>query len=64
MWIYFWSLGLAFMVLTTHLYPQLTLTELAFAAIPVGSVGAAWLFFLVATLLNFLRSPSSAPVCV
>ena len=54
--LYLWTVLLAFMVLMVHLHPQLTMTELAFAAIPVGSIGGAWLFFLVSMLLNFLRS--------
>jgi hypothetical protein len=53
--LYLWTILLAFMVLMVHLHPQLTMTELAFAAIPVGSIGGAWLFFLVSMLLNFLR---------
>ena len=61
MLIYAWTLAVAFMVLTVHLYPQLTLTELAFAAIPVGSIGGAWLFYLVAMLLNFLRCGALPP---
>lgn len=48
------SIGVAFMALVTHLSPQLTMLELACAAIPVGSVGGAWVFFLGTMLLNFL----------
>ena len=52
--LYFVSIGLAFMTLVTHLSPHLTLLELAAAAVPVGTVGGAWLFFLGTMLLNFL----------
>lgn len=55
MFLYLWTLVLAFMILMVHLHPQFSATELAFAAIPVGSIGGAWLFFLVSMLLNFLR---------
>ena len=55
MFIYAWTLLVSFMVMTVHLYPQLTLTEILFASIPVGAIGGAWLFFLVCVLLNFLR---------
>lgn len=64
MLLYWWSLLVAFMALTVHLYPQLTITELAFAAIPVGAVGGAWLFFLITLLLNFLGWVSLDPGCV
>jgi hypothetical protein len=55
MLLYFWSVVLAFMVLVAQLSPHLSLLELGFAAIPVGSIGGAWLFFLVTMLLSFLR---------
>lgn len=55
MLLYAWTLLLAFMVLTTHLYPTLSLTEIAFASVPVGTIGGAWIFFLITMLLNFLR---------
>ena len=49
------TIGLAFMVLVTHLSPSLSLLELGCAAVPVGSIGGAWLMFLMSMLLSFLR---------
>ena len=54
MLLYLASIGLAFMSLVVHLSPSLTLLELACAAVPVGSIGGAWIFFLGTMLLNFL----------
>jgi hypothetical protein len=55
MLLYLSTIVFAFMVLVTHLSPTLTLLELACAAVPVGSVGGAWLMFLMSMLLSFLR---------
>ena len=49
------SIGLALMVLTVHLYPSLRFTEIAVASLVVGTLGGAWLTFLVSALINFLR---------
>lgn len=64
MWLYAWTLALAFMVLATHLSPQLTLTEIVCIAIPVGTVGGAWVFYIVSALINFLRLVLCGTVCI
>ena len=52
---YLGSLVAAFVwLLDSTLAPKLTLAELAFAAIPVGTIGGAWLVFLVACALSQL----------
>jgi hypothetical protein len=55
MLLYAASVGVAFVVLVAHLSPQLSLLELAAAAVPVGSVAGAWLFFLMSVLISYLR---------
>eukprot|EP01138_Halocafeteria_seosinensis_P008549 gb/GECG01008738.1/.p1 GENE.gb/GECG01008738.1/~~gb/GECG01008738.1/.p1 ORF type:complete len:849 (+),score=62.00 gb/GECG01008738.1/:1-2547(+) len=55
LWGTLWWLGtiaVAFIVLTGKLYPRFTLTEVFFASIPVGTIGGAWITFLVSCLLH------------
>ena len=51
-----WLLTLlcAFVVLTARTSPYLSLTEIALATIPVGTIAAAWITYLVSCLLNEL----------
>jgi hypothetical protein len=53
---YFGTIVAAFIwLLGSPLYPRLTVGELVAASIPVGTIGAAWIAFLIACLLSALR---------
>ena len=48
------TVGCAFVVLTARTHPHLSLLEISFASVPVGTIFAAWITFLCSCLLNEL----------
>lgn len=45
----------AFVSLVAKLYPHFTVTEILFASIPVGTIGGAWVSYLVSCIFNEIR---------
>jgi hypothetical protein len=52
---YFATLVVAFIVLVARLGSRLSLIEAVTAAVPVGTIGGAWLFYLVSCLLSAME---------
>jgi hypothetical protein len=46
------TIAAAFVVMLARTWPRLTLAEIAASSIPVGTIGGAWIVYLVAVLLS------------